>query len=119
VNFDQAIMAHIRWKSRLKDFINRKEEIDPVVLGKDDQCELGKWIHGAARRDHGHRVAFADLKEKHAGFHTAASTVARRARSCAPDEALKMLDPRDSEFGKASSDCVNALTALRDEINRK
>jgi hypothetical protein len=113
MNIDQAILAHVKWKIRLKRYIDGHEEVDPAILAKDDQCDLGKWLYADAK-DFVGPVALADLKTRHARFHTVAAGVARSARSLSPGKAMEMLDPLDSEFGRASSDCVNALAALRD-----
>jgi len=115
MDFDQAILAHSKWKTRLKNYIQGHEYVDPNILGKDDQCELGKWLHGEGKKLSG-LSGFADLTAKHAKFHVAAAAVARGARQCSPEKALELLDPLKSEFGRASSDCVNALTVLRSAV---
>jgi hypothetical protein len=117
MDFDQAILAHTRWKSRLKNHIEGQEQVDPAILAKDDQCDLGKWLHGEATEYSGLR-AFADLKAKHAKFHTVAAAVAQSARSCSPETALESLQPL-SEYGRASSDCVMALAALKQSAAAK
>jgi hypothetical protein len=35
------------------------------------------------------------------------------ARSSSPAKALELLDPVRGEFGRASSDCINAIAALK------
>lgn len=116
MNVDQAILTHIQWKNRLRNHINGNEKVDPAVLAKDDQCELGKWLHGEAQKEFTSPGTLSELKVKHARFHAAAAAVARNAISCSPEQALKLLDPLTSEFGRASSDCVNALAALRTAV---
>ncbi len=48
LDFMGAIEAHIRWKVRLESYISGegREQLDPDVVGKDNQCALGKWIYG-------------------------------------------------------------------------
>lgn len=101
----------MEWKTRLKNLIDGQAQVDSTTLTKDDQCDLGKWIHAEAKEYVG-LALFADLKARHAKFHTAAAAVARNARSCSREKALELLKPL-SEYGLASSDCVNALTDLR------
>ena len=47
MNFLEMISAHVRWKQRLSTYIQDKSEpLDPTIIGRDDQCRLGKWIYG-------------------------------------------------------------------------
>lgn len=75
MNFDDAMVAHMRWKFRLTDYVAGKsaERLDPKVVCRDDHCELGKWIHGEAanRAD----PDLEELRREHAAFHTHASGV--------------------------------------------
>jgi hypothetical protein len=112
MNYDQMILAHSKWKTRLKQAIQGQEQVDVQVAAKDDQCELGKWIHGEGKK-HANLSAYNDLKTKHARFHASIPGVVNAARSSTPAEALELLDPVKGEFGRASSDCINAITALK------
>lgn len=77
LDFDGAIAAHGKWKQRLLDFVGGSgENLDPAVVGRDDQCALGCWIHGDGRALRGN-ARYADLKVEHAGFHRCAADVIR------------------------------------------
>lgn len=115
LNFDDMILSHSKWKNRLKKAILAKEQIDTQVAGKDDQCELGKWIHGEGKK-YAAVSAFGDLKAKHARFHASILNVVNQARSASPEKALEMVDPTTGEFGRASSDCINAILALKQSL---
>ena len=114
---DEAIIAHSKWKARLRNYIAGQEQIDPAVLGRDDQCDLGKWILGDGNK-HGNLSLFADLKAKHTKFHAAAASVVRSAKSLPQDKAFELLDSSRSEFGQASSAVVNAITKLKAVISK-
>lgn len=114
LNWDQMILAHSRWKTRLKQAIESQEKIDAQVAGKDDQCEMGKWIYGEGKR-HASVSAYNDLKTKHAKFHACIPAVLNAARSSSPAKALELLNP-GGEFYRASSDCVNAISALKQSL---
>jgi hypothetical protein len=77
LDFMSAIEAHIRWKVRLETYINgeSKEQLDAAVVGRDDQCALGKWIHGPGGAKYGELPLFQGLRETHAGFHQCAAQV--------------------------------------------
>ncbi|MBZ0106225.1 MAG: CZB domain-containing protein [Sulfuricella denitrificans] len=77
LDFMGAIEAHIRWKVRLESYISGEsnEQLDPAVVGKDDQCALGKWIHGPGGAKYDGLPVFQSLRETHAGFHQCAAQV--------------------------------------------
>ena len=70
LNFRTAIEAHQKWKMRLQDVIEMRsqEKLDPKVVCLDNQCDLGKWIHGAGGAQFSGDPQFADLRNKHAYF---------------------------------------------------
>jgi hypothetical protein len=117
MNYDDMILAHSRWKARLKDAIEGTAQINVQTASRDDQCDLGKWIHGDGKNTTG--AAYHDLKKKHAEFHAVVGRVLNQARSCPPAKALELLNPTQSEFGRASVDCINAIAALRTSLNKK
>jgi methyl-accepting chemotaxis protein len=77
LDFIDAITAHQRWKNRLRQYLDDRstERLDYRTACRDDQCVLGKWLHGSGRTAHGHRTIFGDLIKAHADFHLAAGDV--------------------------------------------
>jgi hypothetical protein len=80
MNLDDAVSAHQKWKIRLGMVIegNSSDALDPSVVEKDNQCDLGKWLHGDGRIHQG-KVEFAPLVSEHAAFHRHAAGVLRMA----------------------------------------
>jgi len=80
MNVNGAINAHVAWKQRLADYLEGKgDALDPAVVGRDDRCELGQWIHAEAPK----RSADADfgaLRAQHADFHKRAAAVIETRR---------------------------------------
>jgi methyl-accepting chemotaxis protein len=75
LDYDGAIAAHGKWKQRLLDYVSGGgEQLDPAVVGRDDQCALGCWIHGDGRALRGN-AQYTELKGEHAGFHRCAAEV--------------------------------------------
>jgi len=109
MSYDEHVLAHMKWKARLKNHLNGHEHIDNGTLAKDNLCELGKWIYGDGQR-HAKVRAFEDLKARHTKFHLVAASVASNAMSYSPDKVKELLDPMKSEFGRATSDVINALS---------
>jgi len=112
MNFEEAVSAHLRWKTRLRIVIDGKstEILDPNVVCKDDQCELGKWIHGEGHRTIGLKPEFADVKTTHAYFHRTAGQVLNKALAGDKAGASILLD---GEFYQASSKVIQAISKCK------
>lgn len=111
IDLSHAMEAHIRWKLRLQAYVEgtSQEKLDPLDIGRDDQCELGRWIHGPGTI-HFHDVeAFDELRADHAQFHLLAANVVRQvqANNRAGAEALLK-----GEYAHVSHKVVNAITGL-------
>jgi hypothetical protein len=111
MDFKEAISCHVQWKAKLAAYVAKPDHsIDAAKLGRDDQCELGRWLI-----EQGHRRAndpeFAKLVAEHRKFHTAAADVVRKA-----DSGMSMSETvalgAHSEYAKASNDVVGSLMRL-------
>ena len=93
LDFMNAIEAHVRWKIRLEAYINKtgEEDLDADVVGADDQCMLGKWLHGVGDEKFGGHPLFPDLKMTHAQFHRSAGDIIRTVDEGDPEAARKKL----------------------------
>lgn len=107
-----AIDAHIKWKTRLRDYINgdSSETLDAAVVSRDDQCVLGHWLQGVGREHYGQLPAFKEVVEKHARFHRCAGDVLEAAKAGGKARAIEMLD--EGEYAQASEDITDALVKL-------
>lgn len=110
LDFDGAISAHGKWKQRLLDFVaGGGEPLDPVVVGRDDQCALGCWIHGDGRALRGN-AEYTDLKGEHAGFHRCAADVIRTHVAGNSDGAREQIA---GEFSNRSKRVIGLLERMR------
>jgi len=117
INIMEAINAHILWKIRLEKYLDgtSEEKLDAKVICRDDQCKLGKWIHGPALEYfHADDETLHVLRTDHAHFHvTAASVVSYvQANNIAAAEAVM-----DGEYTQASRKVVRDLTLLGKQIH--
>jgi len=112
VDFEEAVSVHLRWKTRLRIAIDgiSDELLDPNVICKDDQCDLGKWIHGEGRRAMSSKPEFGHVRTTHADFHVVAGNVLRKALTGDKAGASTMLD---GEFYQASSKVIQAITKCK------
>lgn len=116
INLMDAINAHIKWKVRLEDYLSgtSQEKLDPMVICRDDQCVLGKWIHGPATRYLHGDVTFHQLRADHAMFHLVAGNVVSHVHA---NEYVKAVALMEGEYKRSSRKVVLALTRLNEQIN--
>jgi len=112
MNFEEAVTVHQRWKTRLRMTIDGKstEALDPNVVCQDNQCELGKWIHGEGRQTMGAKPEFGAVKATHADFHQMAGNVLRKALAGDKAGASILLD---GDFYQASSKVIQAISKCK------
>jgi len=110
-DFMDAFDAHMAWKVRLEKCIanNNQEGLKVDVVGRDDQCVLGKWIHGAGGQQFGHLREFQEMKMEHIRFHLAAADVL----------ACYMAGDKDGAIAKLESgEYLRATTRLKLHLSR-
>jgi len=112
LNFKTAIDAHIRWKMRLGAVIEgaSDEVLDPAVIGRDDECALGKWIHGEGGQAFSDSIRFSELHDAHADFHQCAARVLVAAQSGDTIHAKHLL--LTGEYPRASLIVTSTLAKL-------
>jgi Chemoreceptor zinc-binding domain len=112
MNFDQAISAHVQWKSKLATYIAKPDHsLNAETIAKDDQCELGKWIHGEGQK-FARLADFQKLVADPARFHAAAADVVRKADSgqkASEEIALGAKSP----YAAASNAVVSSLMHMK------
>jgi Chemoreceptor zinc-binding domain len=112
MNFDQAIVAHGRWKAKLSAYIKKPDRsLSASEVMPDNQCELGQWIHGDGAK-YAALPEFQTLRSEHARFHKAAAEIIRKADS-GKDVSEEVSSGSKSEFSTATVAVVDALAALK------
>ncbi len=110
------MQAHINWKLRLQDYLDGKsaEPLDPMMICRDDQCELGRWIHGPGMA-HFHGLGpFHQLRATHAQFHHVAADVVQKVQARDRGAAQEVLE---GEYPRISHKVVLALTELHKSVS--
>ena len=110
-----AIGAHGAWKLKLKTAVTTgRSETTPATVGRDDQCEFGKWLHGQGI-DAGTRAGmpYQVVRRLHAEFHQCAGKVLALGLDGKRTEASQLLD---GEFTARSEKLVTALSKWRSEL---
>jgi methyl-accepting chemotaxis protein len=111
-DFDAAIAAHREWKVKLRSAIAAHGQLDADKICQDNQCPLGKWLHGPGGATWGGKPTFVALVDKHAEFHRTAGEVARRINA-ADYEFAERLIGSGSPFALVSSEVSTLLTRAK------
>jgi hypothetical protein len=116
INISDAVAAHMKWKGRLQSYLDgtSQEQLDPMVICRDDQCVLGKWIHGPALNYFHGDEGFHKLRSDHANFHFIAGTVVKKVQEndkAGADALFK------NDYAHASRDVIHDLTELNKHLN--
>ena len=111
-NFDQAVEAHRAWKVKLRKAIAEREKLDAATICRDDQCPLGKWIHGPGGRQWGSRPTFVALLASHAEFHKTAGAVAQQINAGHYEQAERLIGS-GSRFAEVSTEVATCLAQAK------
>lgn len=111
LNLKEALDVHGAWKDRLQVALNGQsnEELDVVVVAKDDQCALGKWLHGPGKQKYSKLPEYDQALKAHAEFHVCAAEVLIEHQSGNTQQANDLLKTR---FRSASNNNQIELVRL-------
>lgn len=115
INIMDAINAHIKWKIRLDKYVDgtSEEKLDPQIICRDDQCVLGKWIHGPAQKHFQDDDGLKVLRDHHAAFHVIAGNIVTNMQNNEKVAAEKLLK---GVYMDASRKVVRDLTELNKQL---
>jgi hypothetical protein len=118
VNITECIAAHMKWKGRLQSYMDgtSEEKLDPMIICRDDQCVLGKWIHGPALNYFHEDEGFHRLRSDHANFHFVAGSVVKKVQENDKAGADALFR---KEYAYASRDVIYDLAELNKHLNDK
>jgi hypothetical protein len=114
MDLGETLHKHAEWKTKFRAAMIKKETLDAATIGKDNCCELGKWLHGDGKRSFGELASYSVCVEKHANFHKEAGKVATLINARKYDEAELALGLH-SAYGQASNAVATAIVRLRKE----
>jgi hypothetical protein len=114
MDLSQAVVKHSEWKIKFVKAIAGKEKLDAATIGKDNCCELGKWLHGEAKASYAALAGYRCCVTNHAAFHVEAGKVATTINAGRYDEASAMMGA-GKPYAKASSAVGAAIMQLKGE----
>ncbi len=114
MDFESAIDAHSKWKVRLRAVIAGEDKLNPALVGAEDHCDLGRWIHGEGMK-YSNSAFYKALRTEHAHFHKCAAEVV--SKSNAGDRpAAEALMGAGGGFSRASQATISAIRKMKSEF---
>lgn len=114
MDFEAAIQRHAEWKTKFRSAIAQHQALDPVIISKDNYCELGKWLHGKGKTNFGNLSSHADCVSIHAAFHAEAGKVAQTINAKNYIEAESMLES-GTTYTNAADKIADAIMKLKND----
>lgn len=114
MDLEQAIQKHAEWKIKFRAAMTRHETMDAATIGKDNCCELGKWLHGDGRTLFRSLPSYLTCVSHHAAFHTEAAKVAQLINAKKFVQAEALLE-NETAYAVASSQVGMAIMRLKKE----
>ena len=114
INLDNAIKAHADWRTKLRAAATKHEKLDAETIGRDDCCEVGKWLHGRGATNFGNRPIFLSLIEGHKSFHQEAGKIAQVINQGSGN--VDALMESGTPFSVASNEVTRLIVQLKREI---
>lgn len=115
MDLNAAIQKHSEWKFKFRNALFSGEPLDAAAIARDNNCEIGKWLHGEAHALYVSKASYAGCLASHAAFHKEAAKVAVAINAKQNGQAEKMM-AAGSPFSEASKKVSLAIVELKNEI---
>lgn len=117
----KAMEEHHHWKQRFVSLVTEvvkgtqathdTQTLDRELVGKDDQCALGKWLYSVGMKDLGTHPDFIELVAIHHHFHQCAANTLQLTLDGKHKEVLEQISHR-GEFEQVSQQLARKLLQL-------
>ncbi|MCU7919587.1 MAG: CZB domain-containing protein [Candidatus Thiodiazotropha sp. (ex Epidulcina cf. delphinae)] len=111
-HLQQAMAAHLSWKTKLRGFLDGKGSLDERVAFDHKACGFGKWYENEGRRDFSHLSEIAQIEKPHRELHELIreiSDLKKHGDMAAAEEAYQRVGPLSEEI-------VGMIQAIQDKI---
>ena len=116
MDLNTAIQKHAEWKFKFRHALLANQAMDADAISKDNNCEMGKWLHGEAAALYGKTPAYAKCLADHAAFHIEAAKVAKAVNALNKDEVEKRISA-ETAFSEASKKVGISIVELKQAIH--
>ena len=114
MKIDVLIQQHLKWKSQTESlfFDSNCQSINPTTIGRDDCCDLGKWIYSSKSDSLSSNKTFQQLKKAHKEFHIYAGKILMECKTGDANCACSWL----AMFHNSAEDVIGLLRKLKEEV---
>jgi methyl-accepting chemotaxis protein len=88
---DRITPKHPDLTLKSRQCIANQPSLNPYIIGKDNCCELGKWLYGEGKSRYGHLKNYSTVMDSHAQFHLEVKKIAFAARKKTQHEVENMM----------------------------
>jgi len=113
LDLELAKSQHLRWKARLRGFLDGKETLTEQQVTSHRDCDLGKWLYSEGISRYGHLPEMQELERIHAELHDTVRRVVQLHRSGQKDSANREL----MKIEPISQRIIQLLTHLENLIS--
>ena len=115
INIMDVHNAHIKCKVGFQEYLSSTpiEKLDSSLICRDNNCPLGKWIHGPAFGQFNQLGAFYTLRAAHAQLHFVAGRVVEKIQG---KTITLEAASTDNEYVRVSRNLMKAITDLKKQI---
>ena len=116
----QVMIWHLKWTNDLENALREGHPVNPKDLGRDDLCDVGKWLKGDGAQ-YSDLPEFQEFEALHAAFHKKVCEAAKRAQNENDPDALHEFDvggecdDRSLDLAQKSHDLFAAIAARENE----
>jgi methyl-accepting chemotaxis protein len=75
IDISEAMIYHLSWKIRLKEFLDGKANITEAQALSHKKCDLGKWLYADVMKKYSDDPEIQDLEKVHTEFHETVNRV--------------------------------------------
>ncbi len=114
MDLDSAIHTHVCWHAILTNAIAERGRLSEIMIAMDNQCDLGRWLHGEGNKHYAHLASYHTCLALHAAFHQCAGEVAALINASDYARAEAMIE-FGSPYLDISAALIRTLRAIKTE----
>ncbi|MET0074238.1 MAG: methyl-accepting chemotaxis protein [Candidatus Thiodiazotropha lotti] len=108
----QAMVAHLSWKTKLRGFLDGKGALDERVAFDHTQCGFGKWYHTQGKHELSHISEINQIEKPHKELHDLIKTIADLKRNGDMVGAEREYE----RVGPMSENIVNLMRSIKGKL---
>ncbi|HEY9199535.1 MAG TPA: methyl-accepting chemotaxis protein [Gammaproteobacteria bacterium] len=112
LDFSAARAGHLKWKARVRDFLDGRESLTLDQATSHQNCDLGKWLYATGMQKYGHLDAMQTLERIHRDLHANIRRVIQAKEAGESAEAERL----HGQIDAISQDIVGLLGQIEAQV---